>query len=62
MFHNRKPAQDYDLSDMENVNILVMTIPLPVPNALRAEEQGVVQIVISFAPVRKRFACVENER
>jgi hypothetical protein len=33
-----------------------------VPNAFRAKEQSVVQVVISFAPVRKRFPRVENER
>jgi len=34
---------------------------LPVADSFRAEKQGIVQIVISFAPVRKRFARVENE-
>ena len=50
------------MSAKENIDVLVVIIPLPVPNAFCSEEQGVVQIIISFAPVRKRFARVENER
>ncbi len=31
-------------------------------NAFRSEEQGIVQVVVGFPAVGKRFACVENER
>jgi len=47
---------------LKAVTLLVITIPLPVSDPFRAEEQGVVKIIIIFAPVGKRLPCVENER